>query len=204
MKTVIFDLDGTLIDTSEPIWRTINHVRARLGLPPLEKQETLDAVNSPNAPAAQFFYAAESFSKEHAEIFGAYYEAHCLENIRTYDGVADLLKALRQDGFLLAVATNATTHFAQKILRAQDLSGFFTLIAGADKAARPKPDPAILHYCLQELGASANECVFIGDSHKDRLAAQAINMRYQMVGWGFCQVAGAKDPRELLGLIKEK
>lgn len=183
-KTVIFDLDGTIVDTGTPIANTINHVRSHFDLAPMPKELILEKVNCPHTHSPMFFYEVESFTDSHIELFESYYHMHCVNDIELYDGMEKLLEEL-QERYNLAVATNASSKFAKKILESQNLLDRFDFLIGADMVKEPKPHPEMLHSVIEHFGHSRDAYLFIGDSQKDELAASRADIPYVMVEWGF-------------------
>lgn len=184
MKLIIFDMDGTLIDSGELIANTINHVRHFYDLPPMEKGELLRNVNNPHIDAARFFYGTDTFKKKQRDLFSEYYNIHCKSDLRVYDGIPELLQKL-QPKYHLSVATNASSNHANTILKNAKLLEYFELVVGADMVANPKPKPDMLLHTLEKIGVDKSRAYMIGDSQKDRLAAQSAGVRDIMVNWGF-------------------
>lgn len=183
-KTVIFDLDGTIVNTGTPIANTINYVREFFDLPQMEKNHILKHVNCPETNTPQFFYGVDEYSDKHIELFEEYYHKHCIIDIDTYDGMDVMLKNIEKD-FNLAIATNASAPFARRILGSQSLEDLFSFIIGADNVAKAKPDPEMLFRVMDNFSKKKEDYVFIGDSKKDELAAKNAGIEYLMVDWGF-------------------
>ena len=115
MALIMFDMDGTLIDSGFAITNTINYVRENLGFERLEKKYILEKVNDPQINAAEFFYGTKEFTKQQTKLFEEYYNEHCLSDLVVYDGMAKLIDDLKGD-FILTVATNANSTYAHKML----------------------------------------------------------------------------------------
>ncbi|MDR2638340.1 MAG: HAD family hydrolase [Helicobacteraceae bacterium] len=185
MKTiVIFDLDGTLVDSGDNIGESINYARARKGLPPLKRDEIIAKVNALTFESAKFFYGENAGEADH-KIFEAHYEKACLNNLKLYDGITDLLKALSDRGVKMAVATNATSGFARIMLDYAGVSRYFAAMVGADCVANPKPAPDMLYLTLDRLGGASKEAIFLGDSLKDMKAARAAGITGVFAEWGY-------------------
>ena len=99
-------MDGTLINSSIPIVGSINFVRNSIGLPSMDKNIILEAVNNPSITPSQLFYNSDKFLTTHTELFEKYYNEYCIKNISLYDGIKELLLELKNIA-ILAVATNA-------------------------------------------------------------------------------------------------
>ncbi len=178
-------MDGTLADSSLTIANAINHVRAHLGLSPLPKDLILSKVNDHTIDAPRFFYGARTFTPLHEKLFSQYYTDNHAKELRLYKGIPELLKSLKKAGKHCAVATNAYRISTLQSLEHLGIASYFDEIICYDDVRNGKPDPEMLLTLLQRTGHTAGESLFIGDSHRDRLAAKAAGMDFVMVGWGF-------------------
>ena len=180
-------MDGTLIDSSNVIYNTINYVRQNLGLEQLEKKNLLQKVNDPNIDPAQFFYNSTHFTDEQTKLFTAYYEKHCTTDTILYNGIYELLKnlSLKYD---LCIATNAYTKLAKKILIHLDISKFFSLIVGSDMVQNPKPHPEMIYKCINYFNLDKQNVILIGDSLKDFNSAKEAGIKAIMVNWGLSPI----------------
>ena len=184
-KAIIFDMDGTLVDSSVTIVNAINHVRAKLNLDNMTKELILEKVNDPHLNPAEFFYKVPAFTEEHEKWFSNYYTQNHEKELQLYEGIDELLKNLKERGYLLAVATNAYRGSTLESLSHLNVLKYFSSIACYDDVPKGKPSPDMLEKNIKDLNVSVEEALFIGDSERDLLAAQAINMDYLMVNWGF-------------------
>jgi HAD superfamily hydrolase (TIGR01549 family) len=184
MKQVIFDLDGTLVDSRKGIVNSINHVRREIyGLPPLDEEVVVRLMNGLKADLAQEFYGVETYEERARELFEHHYAGECLHHARCYPGFVPMLERLRDASCRLFVATNAPTHTSELILRNCHIEGFFDDIIGADRVRKPKPEPDMLLHILQKSRASGSWMV--GDSLKDVMAAKAAGIAPIFVTWGY-------------------
>ena len=184
MHLIMFDMDGTLIDSGNAITNTINYVREKLGLENLEKNYILEKVNDPNINSAEFFYGTKEFTAQQTKLFGDYYNEHCLTDLEMYDGVLDLINSLKKD-FTLAVATNANSVYAKKMLEHVGLGSQFSSVLGYDSVSKPKPHPEMLNKILSNHDILKENAQLIGDSHKDVMAAKNAGVDSILVNWGF-------------------
>jgi phosphoglycolate phosphatase len=184
-KAIIFDMDGTLVDSSVTIVNAINHVRKNLALEPMEKELILEKVNDPHLNPAEFFYEVPAFTDEHELWFSNYYTDNHEKELQLYDGIKELLKTLKERGYLLAVATNAYRSSTLESLSHLKVLEYFESIACYDDVPKGKPSPDMLEKNLKDLNVSSKESLFIGDSERDLLASEALNIDYLMVNWGF-------------------
>ena len=184
MKTVVFDLDGTLVESHRGIVASINHVRRHLyGLPPLEESIVVHALNEPGVHLPKALYGDEDYEDEAKELFEKEYAVQCLEHAKPYDGVVSLLERLKAKDCDLFVATNAPTATSVDILSHNNIEHFFTDIIGADRVKRPKPSAEMLRLVLRT--CRYDECLMIGDSAKDMEAAIAANVQGVFAKWGY-------------------
>jgi phosphoglycolate phosphatase len=170
MKLIMFDMDGTLLNSGNAIVNTINHVRDNLGLKEMGKSHILKHINDPDINSAKFFYGTESFTKEQNTLFNEYYNINCLNDIILYDGIKDLIENLNKD-CKLAVATNASSIFAKKMLIHLDVHHHFDMLVGYNDVENPKPHPEMIHKIMNKLNADKDKSILIGDSKKDTQAA---------------------------------
>ena len=208
MKLVVFDMDGTLIDSGYDITASINYVRKKLyALEPLEVQKVIDIINAPKRNLAKLFYEVDEYELDAKEMFEKHYEDECVKNIYAYAGIEELLSYLKKNGYLLAVATNAPTFFAQKMLSYLNLSEYFSIIVGADMVKNPKPHSEMLEYIFKELQIDKDDAkiVMVGDNSKDMDCAKAANVDGVFAGWGFSsEYDGAKlasKPQDILQYV---
>ena len=200
-KLVIFDMDGTLVDSSITIVNAINYVRSKLSLPPLTKELILTKVNDPELNPALFFYESEEFTPQQEEWFSEYYTNHHEKELQLYEGIEELLKELKQRGYLLAVATNAYRGSTLESLSHLKILDYFSSIACYDDVGRGKPAPDMLEKNLKDTNVKAEESIFVGDSERDLMAANSLNMNYIMINWGFSDY---EDAIHSIDKLKEK
>ena len=180
----MFDMDGTLIDSGFAITNTINYVRENLGFEKLEKNYILEKVNDPSINSAEFFYGTKEFTEQQTKLFEEYYNKHCLSDLAVYDGISKLIDDLSKD-FTLAVATNANSDYAHKMLNHVGLGHHFKTILGYDSVKNPKPHPEMVYKILDIHNISSQNAQLIGDSHKDIMAATRAGVDSVLVNWGF-------------------
>ena len=184
-KLIIFDMDGTLVDSSLTLANSINHVRQNLSLEPMNKEEILEKINDPHINPALHLYDAQTFTPEHEEWFSEYYTQNHEKELSLYEGIEALLLELKTQGFKIAVATNAYRVSTLQSLGHLKIFNHFDTVVCYDDVAHGKPQPDMLQKILQDLNISIQETLFVGDCTRDQLAAQALQMDYLMVNWGF-------------------
>jgi len=177
-------MDGTLVDSSKAITNTINYVRENLGFERLESKYILEKVNDPSINSAEFFYGTKEFTDEQTVLFEEYYNKNCLLDLELYDGISKLVDDLKSD-FTLAVATNANSDFARKMLDHVGIEKHFSSILGYDSVKNPKPHPEMVQKILTAHDIQKQNAQLIGDSHKDIMAATNAGVDSVLVNWGF-------------------
>ena len=184
-KLIIFDMDGTLVDSSITIVNAINHVRSNLGLIALDPELILTKVNDPELNPALFFYETEEFTSEHEEWFSGYYTDNHEQELQLYKGIEEFLKELIAKGYKLAIATNAYRGSTLESLTHLNVLEYFSSIACYDDVGRGKPAPDMLEKNLEDLKLETKDAIFVGDSERDLMAANTMKMDYIMINWGF-------------------
>lgn len=201
MSLIIFDMDGTLVDSGTSITNTINHVRKNLGLDKMEKNYILEKVNDPDINTSEFFYGTNEFTNQQRVLFEEHYNANCLNDIELYEGIQKLIDDLSSD-FTLAIATNANSTFAKKMLNHLEIGNYFKTILGYDCVKYAKPHPEMIHKILDEHKIHNKLAQVIGDSHKDTMAATNAGVDSVLVNWGFSN--HNKDAIETVKELEEK
>ena len=181
-ELIIFDLDGTLVDSSDTIANAINFVRARIGLPPMDKEQILNAVNNPNINPAEYFYQIEKFEPIHEEWFMEYYSKNHDKELKLFDGILELLNILKQR-CKLALATNAYRRSTLEILHHLGIDDIFDVVVCYDDVKRAKPYPDMLLYVCNYLNIPPSKAIFVGDGNKDKEASIRAGVDFLMVSW---------------------
>ena len=186
IRFCFFDLDGTLVDSLADIADAMNWSLAQLGLPGYSLAEYRQKVGSgmdhlcrgclPEARQEDFVRLRELYSQR--------YTAFCCEKTALYPGIHQTLEALRQAGVTLAVLTNKPQSQTDRVASLLQPYGF-ARVMGKQPAFPVKPDPASLHHLMRELGATAEESLYIGDSDVDILLGKNAGLETVGVTWGF-------------------
>ena len=181
LKLLVFDLDGTLIDSAQDLAASVNAALEHMDMPPLPGGVIAGFVGNGAAMLVRRSLAAEekiSPDDVHDEelaraykFFIEHYHDHSLDNTYAYPGVAEALKALSAR-HRLAVLTNKPVRPARRICEGLGIASYFAAIYGGDSFPLKKPDPMGLHALIAEAGVSADETLMIGDSKTDVLTAR--------------------------------
>ena len=194
---LVFDLDGTLIDTVPDLANALNHVLREHGHAPFSPRE-VQAMVGDGIPAlvTRGFAGRGGDAAEANEAlpdFLAIYEASAANLSRPYPGVRDTLVGLRRRGYRTAVCTNKAERATLAVLRGLDLLPLFDGIAGGDHFAARKPDPRHLLGLVAELGATPDRAAMIGDNENDAAAAHAAGLPLVLMRYGYART----DPATL-------
>jgi len=174
----IFDMDGTLVDSSITLANAINYVRAKLGLKPLKKEVILEQINNPNCNLPKFFYEIDTLEPIHEQLFSQYYSANHDRELVLFSGVKQMLEELKQKNIKLAIATNAYRKSTLEALSHLQIDRYFDDIVCFDDVNNGKPSPDMLLLLLKRTKESRKTTVFVGDSDRDKLAAKAAGIKY--------------------------
>lgn len=189
---LIFDMDGTLIDSSIDITISVNYVRENFGLPPLSVDNVVSIINGKREDLPYKLYNVETYTSEHRRIFESHYIEQCIKNTYVYNGVKEVLEELVSSGYRLAVATNAYTKFAERMLSHLNINKLFNVIVGACKVKSPKPSPDMIYHIINQ-AENAERVVMIGDNHTDIYAAKNANIEMVFANWGFGEITNQSD-----------
>ena len=214
-KAVVFDLDGTLLNTLEDLADSLNRVLQAKGLPTHALEAFRYFVGSGAAKLVSRALPPEARNDELcADCLAAFrkeYQQNWNRKTRPYKGVAELLDGLTAQGIAMAVLTNKPQHFAELCIREFLSDWRFTMILGQRDGVPMKPDPAGSQEILRRLDIPAQACLYVGDSDVDMTTGPNANMLPVGVTWGFrseeeLREAGAAKvihhPTDLLALVE--
>ncbi len=187
---IVWDLDGTLIDSKKDIAYAVNETLARINHPPLDNEEIYRYVGNGVRPLIERAVAATGGGNS-LEValtrFREIYLAHLLDTTILFDGMLDVLHHF--EGKKMAVATNKPHRWAQKILEGLRVDGFFMSVKGGDSLPTHKPDPAMLNAIMHEAGLPPERTILVGDSAVDMATGRNAGVRTIGVSYGFRPVA---------------
>jgi phosphoglycolate phosphatase len=200
LKAVLFDLDGTLIDSAPDLHSAANKLLAEENRRPVNLQELTNMIGDGVPKLVERAFEAtgdpvpadglEDLAKRYLE----FYEPHCADLTRAFPGTIDCLKALKASGYALAVCTNKPYVATLEILGPLGLSDFFDVIIGGDSLPGiKKPDPRHLLAALDKLGFTPGEAIMIGDNANDVNAAKGAGIPVVVCRFGY-----TKGPAENL------
>lgn len=189
--TVVFDLDGTLVDTAPDLIDTLNVVFAREGLPPVEYARARNMIGGGARRMIESGLELEGRNASVGEIdrmfadFIAHYAAHIADRSRPFPGLDAALDRLAEEGCRFAVCTNKLERLSRLLLDALSLSGRFAAICGQDTFGIQKPNPQILRRTISAAGGDSARAVMVGDSGTDIDTARAAAIPVVAVDFGY-------------------
>ena len=185
-KAIVFDMDGTVLDTLDELTKSLNYVFARHGLPAL----TQDAIR----PCLGFGYdgfidkaapdAPESLRRTMTDEFIAYYSAHCQTTAFPYDGIPQVLSRLKAAGYHMAIVSNKGQGAVSE-LHDEYFKDYVDFSLGETPMYRKKPAPDMVWEALKRLGCAKDDAIYVGDSEVDKETADNAGLDAALVTWGF-------------------
>jgi phosphoglycolate phosphatase len=194
---VLFDMDGTLLDTRHDIARAANNARQELGLPRLSLEEVVRAVgDGVNLFVSRVTYPqSDSRFLPAKEVFMRHYAENVTGDTKPYDGIPELLDSLRRESVPMGIVSNKPAALVDKLVQYFGWQLFFTTWLGGDSTPKPKPDKGPLVHALKQSGLSdSHPIIMVGDGHQDVLAAKAMGCAAVWVSWGFNKEQSAEYP----------
>ena len=193
-RCVVFDLDGTLVDTAPDLAHALNQLMIEHGHQPFELPSVIEMIGQGIPKIVERGLVARGIDIDAlgAEGLGGavlrykeIYAGCLLERTRPYPDIVETLERLKARGLSLSVCTNKLETFAVEILDGLDLSRYFDVVVGGHPERKVKPDPAPLEETVRAIRAEPWETVVIGDSPADITAARALNMRSILMTYGY-------------------
>jgi phosphoglycolate phosphatase len=197
MRAIVFDLDGTLVDTAPDLISTLNFVLAGEGLPPIGYDDARRMIGGGARRMIERALIAEGRNLPGTEldrmfrIFIDHYSAHIADRSRPFPHLESVLERLASEGFRLAVCTNKLEWLSRRLLDTLNLSRFFAAICGQDTFGIQKPDPQMLRLTIRRADGEVQRAIMIGDSMTDVRTARAANVPVIAVDFGYSEVAPA-------------
>jgi phosphoglycolate phosphatase len=201
MDLLIFDLDGTLIDSKEDLSCAVNAMRAHRGMPPLAS-ETVYSYVGEGAPVLIRRALGPGASGDQVEdalkFFLAYYNDHMIDHTVLYPGVKETLDRLLAAGVKMAVLTNKPVRMSRAIVEALGMGGHFERVYGGNSFEQKKPHPVGIETLLAECDSTRDRTMMVGDSGVDIRTARNARVKACGVTYGFQPETLAADPPDLL------
>ena len=197
-RLCIFDLDGTLTDTLDSLTYSVNLTLEEMGYPALERSKCRAFVGNGSRVLIEKALKASgdtelSRIEEGMEVYDRVFDVNCTYNVTPYDGILDMLKALKEKGMLLTVLSNKPHRQAVHVVGDVFGEEMFDWVQGQQEGIPRKPDPYAAIQIAEKFGVKPEECVYIGDSEVDIATGMAAGMKTLGVTWGFRSVEQLKE-----------
>lgn len=184
-KLVIFDLDGTLLDTVPDVHTCVNYSLKKLGLPEISLAQTKMAIGPGVTEFAKISLGSKNSHRFDEFLFHyrVCYKKLKLENTKPFKNIEHVLDGLQN--YTLAVATNKPLGASLQALKKCKLDHYFQAVAGPELVVKVKPFPDMIDYLLQTLHFDTTQTLLVGDTENDLLAARAAKIKICIAGWGY-------------------
>lgn len=194
-KLVLFDFDGTLADTAPDLTIAANKIRTVRGLSPME----FDYLRPYASQGARgLLKATLDMEKEDPDYdtvrleFLSYYEECMTDTTHLFDGIAQLLQDLKQNGYEWGIVTNKAENLAIPQSKFLGIYDDAVTLVGGDTTPYLKPNPASLFYALKQANIDVKQCIYVGDDERDVQAAHAAGMKAMAAGYGYCGIPSSE------------
>ncbi len=198
LSLVVFDLDGTLVDSAADLAAAINAMLADFGCAPLPLPEVRHMIGDGVAMLVTRALAATGCRQVDADaaarVFMRHYESRATALTTTFPGVAEALRALREEGIPLAVCTNKPARISAEVLGNLGLAGYFARVIGGDSLPFRKPDPRVLLALLESFAARPEASLLVGDSEVDAATARSAGVPFVLMKHGYRRGPAEKIP----------
>lgn len=209
IKGVVFDLDGTLIDSKSDILSAFSFAFDNLKVEKPPDEVLIHTIGARLEECFKPFLGDdENLLKEAAQLFRIHYESHFLVKTKPFKGIETLLKNLSEKR-LLAVVTMKKGKYAREILFHFGWSHYFKCVIGAEEGLKAKPDPEMLKKAIENIGLKKEEIVYIGDTAVDLQTAKNGGVRFIFAKWGYGNLDGnlneikvVNEPLQIIDLLK--
>lgn len=203
VNTIMFDFDGTIMDTNEIILNSWNHTFNTLLGHDADRELMLEHFGEPLELSMKKFFGAEGDQiKEYIDIYRSYQTDNFVNGIKLFPGVPEMLESLKNAGYTLALVTSRLKHTTMQGVEKFGLDRYFDIVITADDCTKHKPDPQPINITLEKLGKTADEAVMVGDTVMDLGCAKNAGVISVLVGWSMAlppeKAAGDAAPDYIL------
>jgi pyrophosphatase PpaX len=181
---VLFDLDGTLIDSIDLIYRSVEHALSVHRKGAVTRERILASIGIPLRTHLRSYATDDAEADALVQTYRDWNATHHDELVRPYDGVKAALDRLSHRGIAMAVVTSKSLPVARQGLAHCGLAGYFDLVVGPEETTRHKPDPDPLWHACEQLAVTPGDAAYVGDSVHDMAAARAGGLHAVGAGWG--------------------
>lgn len=186
-KAAIFDLDGTLMDSLQDLWLSVNHALSQMGFPKRSIDEVRQFVGNGVGKLVQRAVpegTEEALTEQCLQLFKQHYVEHCREHTAPYDGIIPLLQTLQQQGIRTAIVSNKLQSGVDELAH-EHFKGIIDVAIGEREGIRRKPAPDMVDLAVRLLDMEKTDCLYMGDSDVDVQTAMNAGMDCVAVLWGF-------------------
>ncbi|STQ86916.1 HAD family hydrolase [Helicobacter muridarum] len=182
MINVIFDMDGTLLNSEDCICAAVAEIRKDRQLPEIPKSTIQHAIHTPGIDCAKVFYNIDNFPHRSYKVgFESYFKKHYEQNAALFENVREMLETCKIRQYFLALASNAPQEKLKPILQRHNIAEYFDIIIGTNPDIESKPSPMMIYHILQK--APFKQSVFVGNCLKDEQAAANAKIPYLQAKW---------------------
>ena len=218
LKSLLLDLDGTLVDTAPDMVATLNRILTNHDVSPVEQAQARLLVSNGAKALLEFGFGTDKMesigTEKLIQEFLADYANHVCEQSQLYDGMTEVLEFCKSHDIRWGVVTNKPLDLSRAVLDGLGVLSQSSILLGGDSLPVKKPDPAPLLHCCMVMNLAASECLYVGDHERDIIAGKTAGMDTAAALWGYIQTQesptdwGAnyliKQPSGLLKLIQDK
>lgn len=195
-KGVLFDLDGTLLDTANDLGESLNYVLSLYDFPPVAREKYRPVASDGSTGLLNLGFQEKIHDYDFDElrqIFLTHYENNIAHHTSAYEGVAELIQYLDEQNIPWGIVTNKPIGLTKILLPFFPIFNACKSIVGGDSLPERKPHPAPLFHAAQEMGVAAQDCLYIGDAPRDIEAGNAANMYSMVALWGYIEDTSVCD-----------
>ena len=206
IEAILFDLDGTLIDTAADMGGALNNLLLEEGLEPLPLDIIRPLVSQGGLVLTRLGFAGKVAEQEIEPLrqrFLQHYHANVADESKLFDGYVEILDELEARSIPWGIVTNKPEWLTHPLLEQLDLAQRSGVVIGGDTLAQRKPHPLPLQVAAERLGVNCNNCIFVGDDERDIIAGKAANMKTLVAAYGYIEDAASIEAWEADGLIDQ-
>jgi 2-phosphoglycolate phosphatase len=204
IDAILFDLDGTLIDTAPDMGGALNNLLLEEGHEPLPLETIRPLVSQGGLVLTRLGFAgkvAEQAIEPLRQRFLQHYHAHVADESKLFDGYAEILDELEARSIPWGIVTNKPEWLTRPLLEQLDLARRSGVVIGGDSLAQRKPHPLPLQVAAERLQVSCNNCIYVGDDERDIIAGKAASMKTLVAAYGYIENAADIEAWQADGII---